>query len=155
MKGYLEMAIIRSLKSGGKTGYMIRKEIMNRTGKAVSYGSLYPALRRLEDLGLVKRRDAGRGNAYFLTERGRKKLEETARITERVLDEMRTLSAVLREILEIPISDIECMLSPDFRFHPEIGRMLKELARISRSGGIERARKVLKDAIAELRRIGE
>ncbi len=53
----LEMAVLGLLKERAMHGYEIKKELTNQLGQfwQVSYGSLYPTIRRLEKQGAVER----------------------------------------------------------------------------------------------------
>lgn len=53
----IEMAVLGLLKQRAMHGYDLKKELAAQLGQfwQVSYGSLYPTLRRLENLGAVER----------------------------------------------------------------------------------------------------
>jgi DNA-binding PadR family transcriptional regulator len=83
----LELAILGLLKERTMHGYQLSKRLTDSLGGfwRVSYGSLYPTLRRLEQQGAVERvfdeQEVGRRkNVYRITERGealfRRLLEE-------------------------------------------------------------------------------
>ena len=87
----LELAILGLLKEQELHGYELKKRLVERLGFAsgVSFGSLYPALSRLEAAGAVKavefnepsavapRARGGRGKkVYGITERGEQLFEE-------------------------------------------------------------------------------
>nr|WP_243638265.1 PadR family transcriptional regulator [Rubrobacter taiwanensis] len=59
-------------------------EELRRHGYELSYGTLYPALHRMEEQGLLKREDrveGGRVRKYYTaTERGRAELERARRV---------------------------------------------------------------------------
>jgi DNA-binding PadR family transcriptional regulator len=59
----LELAILGILMEGDRHGYEIRTQLRDRLGlsSAVSFGSLYPALARLEREGLVEPEEEGTG----------------------------------------------------------------------------------------------
>lgn len=85
----LELAILGLLKERPMHGYQLSKRLTDSLGGfwRVSYGSLYPSLRRLEQQGAVERvfdaQEVGRRkNVYRITDRGeelfRRLLEEGA-----------------------------------------------------------------------------
>jgi DNA-binding PadR family transcriptional regulator len=73
----LELAILGLLKERSMHGYQLKKRLAETLGSfwQVSYGSLYPALRRLQREGAVEmifpKEDVGRRkNVYRITEQG-------------------------------------------------------------------------------------
>lgn len=73
----IEMAILGLLKDRAMHGYELKKELTAQLGQfwQVSYGSLYPTIRRLEKAGAVERvfpkEDVKRRkNIYRITEKG-------------------------------------------------------------------------------------
>lgn len=92
----IEMAILGLLKSRAMHGYELKKELTTQLGQfwQVSYGSLYPAVRRLEKTGMVERyfpkeEIARRKNIYRITPAGEELF--TSRLCERtsVVDDAR------------------------------------------------------------------
>ena len=95
LKGQLELVALASLRSGPRHGYAIIKELRERSGGKLDVleGTLYPALHRLEQAGLVKSSwstEAGRRRrVYELTTKGRRELgaqESEWRAFARALD---------------------------------------------------------------------
>src|SRR3982751_5578394 len=82
VKGQLELVVLASLRDAPRHGYAIIKELRERTGGEfdVLEGTLYPALHRLEQAGLVKSSWATaagrRRRVYELTRKGSKALAE-------------------------------------------------------------------------------
>ena len=82
LKGQLELVVLASLRDGPRHGYAIIKELRERSGGELDVleGTLYPALHRLEQSGLIKSRWATAGGrrrrVYELTRRGSKALRE-------------------------------------------------------------------------------
>jgi transcriptional regulator len=77
LKGHLDMIVLAALSSRPAHGYAIIQEIRHRSGGAFDLpeGTVYPALHRLEDAGLLSgewhKSDAGRPRrVYSLTRRG-------------------------------------------------------------------------------------
>jgi PadR family transcriptional regulator PadR len=86
LQGTLDVLILRTLVLGARHGQAIARSIQQQSEEVllVDHGSLYPALQRLEDRGLVKGRwGASENNRkarfYELTKAGRAQLvEETS-----------------------------------------------------------------------------
>src|SRR5688500_3057635 len=81
LQGTLDLLILRSLLGGPLHGWAISRRIreLSRDVLQVNQGSLYPALYRLEDRGLIRSAwgvsDEGRKvRLYTLTAKGRKQL---------------------------------------------------------------------------------
>lgn len=93
LKGTLDMMILKVAALGPIHGYAIARRIrqISKDFFQVQQGSLYPALHRLEDRGLLKanwketdtRREA---KFYSLTPKGRKQLETEMRTWGRLSD---------------------------------------------------------------------
>jgi PadR family transcriptional regulator, regulatory protein PadR len=100
LQGTLDLIVLRLLRSAPANGWDLTRSIqtLSRGVLEVNYGSLYPALRRLEAKGWVRAwwqlsESNRRARYYELTAAGRKRLE-----VERV--EWERFSAALRLILE-------------------------------------------------------
>ena len=81
--GVLDMLVLRTLLFGPLHGYAIAKSLRDGSGEAIDieFGSLYPALKRLELKGWIASRwDTSehnrRAKMYRLTPAGRKKLNQ-------------------------------------------------------------------------------
>jgi DNA-binding PadR family transcriptional regulator len=79
----LELAILGQLKERSMHGYQLSKQLSDTLGGfwRVSYGSLYPSLRRLEKQGAVEREIASEGvgrrkNVYRITPHGEEMFQE-------------------------------------------------------------------------------
>jgi DNA-binding PadR family transcriptional regulator len=94
----LKYALLGLLAESPKYGYEIKRKFEGTLGNvwSISYGQLYPTLRRLAEQGWVTKKTepgkkAAEKNIYSLTEKGRKKLEEwlvkPLRSTYKVKDE--------------------------------------------------------------------
>src|SRR5687768_7415871 len=84
LHGTLETLILKTLATGPRHGYAIARWIEDATGDALQIedGSLYPALYRLENRGLIKAEWAvselgRRVKAYRLTPAGRRRLAKS------------------------------------------------------------------------------
>ena len=95
-----ELAILGLLKESAMHGYQLKKRLADTLGSfwQVSYGSLYPALRRLQPQGAVEmmfpKEDVGRRkNVYRITEKGE---ELFAELLERAGHEATRGQRVLR-----------------------------------------------------------
>ena len=78
---YIEILILRRLRSGPAHGYELRKRVEQTTGVVLHNNSLYPALKRFEEAGAVTKAaqpQAGRPPrlVYTLTEVGHELLHD-------------------------------------------------------------------------------
>jgi PadR family transcriptional regulator PadR len=101
LKGHLDALLLAALEPGPAHGFAVMAELRRRTGGSVDLegGTLYPALRRLEEAGLITgtwiAAGGRRRREYQLTERGRLALaEERGRWREFVA----TLTAALEPV---------------------------------------------------------
>lgn len=83
LQGTLDLLILKTLANGALHGYGIAQRILvtSRETLQVQQGSLYPALHRLENKGLLQSewKESGNGpmaKLYSLTTAGRKHLQE-------------------------------------------------------------------------------
>lgn len=81
LQGTLDLILLRLLRAGPANGWQLTQsiQVVSMGALDVNYGSVYPALRRLEAQGLVKGRWATsennrRARFYELTAAGRKQL---------------------------------------------------------------------------------
>ncbi|HKV99338.1 MAG TPA: PadR family transcriptional regulator [Vicinamibacterales bacterium] len=81
--GVLDMLVLRTLLFGPLHGYAIAKSLRDGSGEAIDieFGSLYPALKRLELKGWIASKwetseHNRRAKVYRLTPAGRKKLNQ-------------------------------------------------------------------------------
>lgn len=67
----LDLAILGLLRDEPRHGYDLRRRLAEYGYRSVSFGSLYPALRRLEKRGLIESAgQTGRRKAYRITQAG-------------------------------------------------------------------------------------
>jgi PadR family transcriptional regulator PadR len=92
-QGTLDLLILKTIALGPVHGYAIaqRLEQVSRGVVQVPEGSLYPALHRLENRGLLtadwKQTETGReAKFYRLTRKGRRQLEAEAASWQRLID---------------------------------------------------------------------
>ncbi len=90
LQGTLDLIVLRMLRGQSANGWELTQSIQAVTKGVldINYGSIYPALRRLEARGLVKGRWATsennrRARFYELTASGRKQLETERQSWER------------------------------------------------------------------------
>jgi PadR family transcriptional regulator PadR len=89
LKGHLELLLLTSIEAGATHGYAIAKELKRASEGTFDLpdGTIYPALRRLCDMGLLTSSwsDGGirRRRVYALTPKGRKALEQQLASWER------------------------------------------------------------------------
>jgi PadR family transcriptional regulator PadR len=89
LKGHLDMIVLAALSAGPAHGYIVIEEIKRRSGGAFDLpeGTIYPALHRLEQAGLLASRwvtaESGRRRrVYALTRRGDRALSERRAVWE-------------------------------------------------------------------------
>lgn len=99
LQGTLDLLLLKTLARGSAHGYGITCAILNASQNqlCVEEGSLYPALRRLESVGLIKAEwkaseNNRRARYYEITRKGRKRLQE-------IEDEWRAHTAVIENFL--------------------------------------------------------
>jgi PadR family transcriptional regulator PadR len=93
LKGHLDMIVLAALAAGPAHGYAIIEEIRRKSGEAFDLpeGTIYPALHRLEEAGLLASRwvtaESGRRRrVYALTRRGERALVERRAVWQRFSD---------------------------------------------------------------------
>jgi PadR family transcriptional regulator len=93
LKGHLDMIVLAALAGGPAHGYAVIQEIRRRSGGAFDLpeGTIYPALHRLEQGGLLSSRwtagDSGRQRrVYSLTRSGRHALAARRAVWQRFTD---------------------------------------------------------------------
>lgn len=80
-----DLAVLGLLRKHPRHGYELKARLAELGFSRVSFGTLYPALRRLEKRGLIEAlRQSGRRKAYKLTETG---VAELVRILDTVDDD--------------------------------------------------------------------
>jgi PadR family transcriptional regulator PadR len=99
LQGALELLILKVLRRGPNHGYAIASAIQQMSDDVlrVEAGSLYPAVHRMTEAGLLKsewrRSEIGRrARLYELTAKGRRKLEADEK-------KWRTVSAAVAKVL--------------------------------------------------------
>lgn len=99
LKGHLDLLLLTLIDSGATHGYAIAERLRTDSDGTfdLADGTIYPALRRLSDQGLLKSRwsdDKGRRRrVYSLTAKGRRKLQQERANWEQFA---RGMQAVLR-----------------------------------------------------------
>jgi PadR family transcriptional regulator, regulatory protein PadR len=83
LQGTLDLIVLRLLRGGAANGWDVTQaiQVVSKGALDVNYGSVYPALRRLEARGLVKAswgasENNRRARYYELTSAGKKQLVE-------------------------------------------------------------------------------
>lgn len=86
LQGTLDLIVLKMLRSGPANGWQLTQSILlvSKGALDINYGSIYPALRRLEAQGWIKGRwarteNGRRARFYELTAAGRKQLEAQRR----------------------------------------------------------------------------
>ena len=102
LQGTLDLIILKMLQAGQANGYEItqRIQVVSKDVLSVNYGSLYPALYRLEARGWITSEwgaseNNRRAKYYRLTSAGRKQLAVERDAWERFSD---ALEAILRTV---------------------------------------------------------
>lgn len=90
LQGTLDLIVLKLLRAGPANGWDLTQSIqlVSKGALDVNYGSLYPALRRLEAKGLIKGRwgvseNNRRARFYELTASGQKQLDNERQAWER------------------------------------------------------------------------
>lgn len=93
LKGHLDLIVLAALSGRPAHGYAVIEEIRRKSGQAFDLpeGTIYPALHRLEQGGLLVSRwetaDSGRRRrVYALTRRGRSALAQRRAVWQRFSD---------------------------------------------------------------------
>ena len=93
LKGHLDMIVLAALAAGPAHGYAVIEEIRRKSGDAFDLpeGTIYPALHRLEEAGLLASRwvtaESGRRRrVYALTRRGDRELAERRAVWQQFSD---------------------------------------------------------------------
>jgi len=104
LQGTLDMLVLHTLRLGPAHGYTIARLIEHRSDAflQVEQGSLYPALNRLEDRGLIdsywtSSENNRRARYYRLTPKGRRHLE---RESQQWLQLVEAIARVMRPVEE-------------------------------------------------------
>jgi DNA-binding PadR family transcriptional regulator len=98
LKGHLDMLLLAALEDGPRHGYAVREALRegSRGRLDLPTGTVYPALRRVEEAGLIDGSwsivDGRRRRTYQLTPAGRKRLHADRRAWRDFAD---TVSALL------------------------------------------------------------
>lgn len=103
LKGHLDMIVLAALAAGPAHGYGIIQEIRRRSRQAFNLpeGTVYPALHRLEEAGLLASRwvtaqSGRRRRVYALTRRGERALAGHRAVWRQFSDAMGGLLAQVR-----------------------------------------------------------
>ena len=93
LKGHLDMIVLAALSGGPAHGYAVIEAIKRKSGEAFDLpeGTIYPALHRLEQAGLLSSRwmtaESGRRRrVYALTKRGSRALVEQRAVWKQFSD---------------------------------------------------------------------
>ena len=75
MKGFLSFLILHELSTEKQCGEDLAIRIGRRKGSVLTPGTIYPAMKKLHKMKLVKASKAGRKKNYELTPKGKSELE--------------------------------------------------------------------------------
>mgnify|MGYP001609850682 CR=1 FL=1 len=76
MRGMLSFLLLFLISKKPRTGQELALELEKRRGEKPSPGTIYPALKQLREVGLIKEAKEGKEITYTLTELGKKGLKE-------------------------------------------------------------------------------
>jgi len=103
LKGHLDMIVLAALAPGPAHGYAVIEEIRRKSGRAFDLpeGTIYPALHRLEQAGLLTSRwvtaqSGRRRRVYSLTRQGERALAQRRAIWQEFSDAIGGLLAGVR-----------------------------------------------------------
>lgn len=89
----LDLAILGLLREQPRHGYELRRQLSDLGFWSVSFGSLYPALRRLEKQSFIVTKDqSGRRKSYRITMEGQEHLQELLEDDTAIKDDDRSFS---------------------------------------------------------------
>ena len=71
-KGMLSFLILTIVKKRKKSGAQIGRALAKAKGRSLSPGTIYPAIGRLRDEGLLRIKSEGNANYYWLSVKGKK-----------------------------------------------------------------------------------
>jgi len=105
LKGHLDMIVLAALAPGPAHGYAVIEEIRRKSGRAFDLpeGTIYPALHRLEQAGLLTSRwvtaqSGRRRRVYSLTRQGERALAQRRAIWQEFSDAIGGLLAGARKV---------------------------------------------------------
>lgn len=75
--GMLQMQILWLLSRKSTHGYDMMKALSILKGTSITQGTLYPTLKRLEELELIKRDEKDRRIIYYITAKGKRTMNES------------------------------------------------------------------------------
>ena len=79
MRGMLSFYMLWLLNRNNMCGDDIAREIGKRRGEKPNPGTIYPALKKLKEAGLIKSQKRGRRIIYIITHEGRVELDKSVR----------------------------------------------------------------------------
>jgi DNA-binding PadR family transcriptional regulator len=98
-----DLAVLGLLRKRPRHGYELKARLVQLGFARVSFGSLYPALRRLERRGFIEAlRQSGRRKAYRLTETGEQELARILDSAEQDEDRRFNMRLAFFQYLEPP-----------------------------------------------------
>lgn len=82
IRGHLKLVVLMGLSQKAMTGYDLMKHINETIGIKPSPGSMYPLLKSLEEMGLIKAKETDKKKIFSLTAKGKKKTIELMKAKE-------------------------------------------------------------------------
>ena len=133
----LRPLILHTLLEEEHTGYSLVQHIEKQTGWKPSWGSIYPALQKLEEEKLIQGKQTGRSTTYSLTKNGREQAQQEQNRSKELLGEIikriRILDELLEEDLTVSIAYLEELKTgnnPFLAIQKQSEIMKKELYRL-------------------------
>ena len=83
-RGDFRFLVLMALSEKSMHGYALIQEIGRTYQRPVSAGLIYPTLQELEDMGYVSSEEKGGKKTYTLTAEGKKHLEDSGDVVERL-----------------------------------------------------------------------
>lgn len=91
--GMLQMQILWLVSKKPTHGYDLMKQLNDLKNTKITQGTLYPALQRLEELSLIKRKKSKRTIVYSITAKGLKTMNNSC------ADFCRTFGGIIHDFL--------------------------------------------------------
>lgn len=114
-----------------QTGYSIAKTIEKRTGWKPSWGSIYPALEKLQEQQHVSMQETARSKTYTLTATGKKHAKQAGTLREqayqKIIEQLKILNEIGEDDLTEQIELIKHMKQPG---ESPFGKLEKDMIKL-------------------------
>lgn len=161
VNGSLKLLVVKILSNDEKEGVSIIKNIEDKIGWRVSYGSFYPLMKELVNSKLVKFEKRSKSKVYSLTKKGEKLLKDVEikkkEIFEKVCEGVRLLKVMGGEDFKDFAASIEKGIQNDpLDFVPIHEQLIKQgdlLNELNISKNRNKINKILKKTNNELEKL--